>query len=85
MMTSGLVLMLDPDSSEGDSAIETIRSIPSFILGDQNGCWLSVALEADGPRESENWHDWLRSLPGVASVKVVFVHTGDVEVLHVGV
>jgi nitrate reductase NapAB chaperone NapD len=84
MMTSGLVVMLEPESPESAAALEAIRGTPTFILGDQNGCWLSVALEADNGAESEHWHDWLRRLPGVASVEVVFVHSDDVEVTHVG-
>jgi nitrate reductase NapAB chaperone NapD len=82
MLTSGLVVILEPDASNADSALAAIRSNPVFTIGEQNGCWLSVASEADDPDESEQWHDWLSRLPGVVNVEVVFVHSDDTEAAH---
>lgn len=84
MMTSGLVVMLETDSLNSASALAAIRAMPALTLGEQNGRWLSVALETGHAEESERWHDWLSRLPGVEDVEVVFVHW-DAEVLHAGV
>jgi hypothetical protein len=84
MTTSGLVVMLDPDSPYEESVVAAIRDNPVFTVGDRNGCWLSVVLEASNPNESEFWHDWLCRLPGVENVEVVFVHLEEPEVAHVG-
>jgi hypothetical protein len=73
--------MLDPDSPE--LALTAIRDNPVFTVGERNGCWLSVVLEASDPDESEHWHDWLCRLPGVEGVEVVFVNLDDAEVMHV--
>ena len=83
MMTSGLVVMLEPDSPEASSALVAIRSTPSFTIGERDGNWLSLALEAEDGDASEHWHEWLRRLPGVNEVEVVFVHLDDTEVAHV--
>ena len=83
MMTSGLVVMLEEDSPESISALAEIHSAPALTLGEQTGRWLSVALETDDADESERWHEWLRRLPGVEDVEVVFVHW-DAEALNAG-
>jgi hypothetical protein len=83
MTTSGLVVKLDPDSPDGARTLAAIRANPVFTVGDQNGRWLSVVLEASDPDESEHWHDWLCRLPGVDGAEVVFVHMDEEEFAHV--
>ncbi len=84
MMTSGLIVMLDPDSPAGDSALAALRAADPFTVGDQRGRLLSAVLETRDAVESERWHDWLRQVPGVEDVEVVFVHweDADAEVPH---
>lgn len=81
-MVCGLVVMLDPDSPEGHSALAAIRSAPSLEVGEQNGRWLSVALETSDAEECERLHDWMNRIPGVEGVEVVFVHWDDAEGTH---
>lgn len=77
MMTSGLVMLLDPDSSARTSTLAAIREVPAFTVGEEIGSSWSVALEAGDGAESERWCEWLRQLPGVECVEVVFVHWDD--------
>jgi hypothetical protein len=79
LVTSGLVVTLDPGSTESDSALAAIRTTPEFSPGVRTGWQLPVALESDGAESSERWCDWLRALPGVIGVEVVFVHWDEVE------
>ncbi len=79
MMTSGLVVALEPGSPDAEPTVAAIRSQPAFTAGDRNGFQLPVALEAESAEASERWCDWLRGLPGVAGVEVVFVHWDEVE------
>lgn len=78
-VTSGLVVTLDPRSREADQVLDAIRGAPGFTVGEPENRQLPVALEADGAEASERWCDWLRGLPGVAGVEVVFVHWDEVE------
>ncbi|MBX9579411.1 MAG: hypothetical protein K2X87_03810 [Gemmataceae bacterium] len=71
-MTSGLVVALDP--AGGDGVPGAVGAVPAFTVGEATAGWLSVALEAADAAGSEWWADWLRRLPGVAGVEVVFVH-----------
>jgi hypothetical protein len=79
MVTSGLVVTLAQGSPETDRALDAIRAAPGITVGERNNWRLPVALEADGPEASERCCDWLRALPGVAGVEVVFVHWDEVE------
>lgn len=83
MITSGLIVKLEPAASGGISPLAAICSMSSFTIGKHEGDWLSVALEAEDAAASERWHDWIRNLPGVEAVEVVFVHLDDLEVAHV--
>jgi nitrate reductase NapAB chaperone NapD len=82
-MTSGLVLTLDPLSVECDAALAALCANPVFTAGERIGDRLPVALEAEDAEASERWTEWLRRLPGVCGVEIVFVHW-DVaeEVIH---
>lgn len=87
MLTCGLVVWLDPDAPVDCDPLPEIRNEPAFTLGERAGNGMSVVLESRDPVESERWHDWVRRLPGVAGVEVVFVHWDDskAEVPHAGV
>jgi nitrate reductase NapAB chaperone NapD len=78
-VTSGLVVTLEPDSPETVAALAAIRAAPGLTVGERDTCRLPVALETDGHEASERCCDWLRALPGVAGVEVVFVHWDEVE------
>lgn len=80
MVTSGIVVQLDPGAPACFSTREAIRATPAFTVGVEREAGLSVALEACDAAESERWLDWLRRLPGVARAEVVFVHWEDAEV-----
>lgn len=84
MMTSGLVVSLEPAGGGGVPA--AVGAEPAFSVGEVTASWLSVALEADDAAGSERWTDWLRRVPGVAGVEVVFVHWDgtDPEVTRAG-
>lgn len=83
VMTSGLVVTLDPDSPERGSAPAVLAVTPAFSVGERIEDRLPVALEAADAEASERWTDWLRRLPGVAGVEVVFVHWDEgEEVIH---
>ena len=79
MMTSGLVVALEPGSHDAESAVAAIRDQPVFTAGDRNGLQLPLALEVESAEASERWCDWLRALPGVLVVEVVFVHWDEVK------
>jgi hypothetical protein len=79
MMTAGLVVTLDLGANQ-----VALEEHPMFTLGEPKGDRLPVALEAEDAAASERWTEWLRQLPGVTGVEVVFVHW-DVEAgLHDG-
>jgi nitrate reductase NapAB chaperone NapD len=68
---------------EPDAGVPLLESAAMFTVGERIGDCLSVALEAEDAEESERCTEWLRRLPGVCGVEVVFVHW-DVaeEVIH---
>lgn len=80
VLTSGLVVTLAPGTRLG-----SLEEVPAFTVGAPTGDQLPVALEAEGAAASERWTEWLRRVPGVVNVEVVFVHW-DVggEVIHDG-
>jgi hypothetical protein len=79
IVTSGLVVTLEPGSCAADAALAAIRAAPGLTVGEPDIRRLPVALETDGAEASERCCDWLRALPGVAGVEVVFVHWHEVE------
>ena len=80
VMTSGLVVTL----ATGES-LAALEAAPPLTLGRRSGDRLPVALEADDAAASERWTEWVRDLPGVAGVEVVFVHWDDAgKVIHDG-
>ena len=74
-MTSGLIVTLDPGGSPA-----VIEAVPAFTVGERTEDRVPVALEAEDAEASERWTEWLRRLPGVVGVEVVFVHWD--EVIH---
>ena len=79
MTTSGLVVTFDPQFSDQAKMIEHIRQAGPFTLGEQVDNRVPVALEAPTPRDSDQWCQWLRKLPGVTKVDVASVEYGDQE------
>jgi nitrate reductase NapAB chaperone NapD len=79
MMTSGLIVQFDPNSPRIEFTLKRIRSATAIAEGDHRESAMAVALEAHDAAESERWLDWLRDLPGVTGVEVVFVHWDTAE------
>ncbi len=79
MMTSGLLVCLASETSLREQAMAELRSCPQLTLGEQQGSWLTAALQTDDAEESERWHHWMQEIPGVRAVEVVFVHWDDDE------
>jgi hypothetical protein len=85
MTVSGLVITLHSPDRAAD--LRELLLFGPFVLGDDFGGRLAVALEADTPAAAERWHRWLLRLPGVAKVDVAFVHhdvPAPEEAAHVG-
>lgn len=79
-MTGGLVVSLEPGSPDAVQSIAAIHASPVFTMEAERGGWqVPVALEARTAEECEHWCDWLRRLPGVFGVEVVFVHWDEAE------
>ncbi len=70
----GLLVRLAEDPALRSQAMAELASRPDLLLGEQNGPWLPLALEAEGPRTSRDLHEWILSRPGVQFVEVVAVH-----------
>ena len=80
VMTSGLIVTLDTNES-----LPTLAASPALTVGERTGDRVPVALEAENAGASEQWTEWVRGLPGVAGVEVVFVHWDQAEeVTHDG-
>jgi nitrate reductase NapAB chaperone NapD len=79
VMTSGLVVCLADDVSEADGVIRALQSCPLLTLGDQNGRWVTAALQTEDAETSDFWYRWVRDLTGVIDVEVVFVHWDDAK------
>ena len=73
-IVGGVLVRLDDDPSRRARALEALRGRPDILLGEAQGPWLPLALEAEGPRRSRDLHEWLTGLPGVRFVEVVAVH-----------
>lgn len=81
MHTSGLIITI-VDGADLSALADKLVRAGSFTLGQAVGSRLPLALEADSPEEAQHWHEWAASLPGVASVEVVFVHWEESEPIH---
>jgi len=74
MLTSGLIITLNPEPATQAVAMARLRTRPELTLGELTDRWLPAALETPGDAESREVHDWLMTLPGVAFVDVVSVN-----------
>ena len=74
MLTSGLIITLQPEPATQAAAVARLRTRPELTLGELTDRWLPAALEARDDAESREVHDWLMALPGVAFVDVVSVN-----------
>lgn len=74
MYTAGLVARLGRDRDTARDALDQLNAAGPFTLGERDGDFVSLALEAENPQEARHWHDWAEALPGVRSLEVVFVH-----------
>ncbi len=75
-LTSGLLISLTCD----DAATQLRQALTEkacVMLGNQEGLWLPVAIEAEDDAGLRELHDWIAGLPGVAFVDVVQVHFDD--------
>ena len=79
MTTSGLVVTFDPQFKDRAKLIERIQQAGPFTLGEQVDHRVPVALEAPTARDSEQWCEWLRKLPGVIKVDIASVEYGEQE------
>lgn len=70
----GLLVRLSDDPSARAGAVESLAARADLLLGEANGPWLPVAMEANGPRASRALHEWILGVPGVLFVEVVAVH-----------
>jgi hypothetical protein len=79
MPISGLVITLNREASLAERAIEAVAARREFTIGERNGRWLPVVMEARDDAHSRELHDWLQSLDGVDFVDVASV---NFEVSH---
>lgn len=91
MVTSGLVITLSLDGDLASMAEESLRMFGAVQLQERCGSWIGAALEAPDKEVLEEWHEWIRRLPGVAQVEIAFVHfevekqnRDEGEVVHAG-
>jgi hypothetical protein len=71
MVISGLVLTLSAQSNA--SVVDQIADAGPFIVGHRTDRYLALTLEADSSSSMEDWHRWLKELPGIVNVEVAFV------------
>ena len=74
MPVSGLLLTLNADQQLAAHTMAALSARAEFMVGEQTGRWLPVAVEAADETQSQQLHDWLTTLPGVEFVDVVSVH-----------
>ena len=74
MPISGLVITLNSEESLAAPAIAAVAARTEFVVGDRNGRWLPVAMEARDDAQSRELHDWLQALDGVDFVDVASVN-----------
>lgn len=76
MTISGLVIQLDDDMERAELARAALRQEPRLTLGEARGSRVPAVLDVAELPLACGVHEWLRSVPGVLDVRVVFV---DVE------
>lgn len=76
MPMSGLLLRLAVDADVPNLLAE-LESHPAIETGDVIGRSLPIAVEASGPKDAREKHDWIESLPDVDRAEVVHVSFND--------
>lgn len=61
------------DGPEGEAGAAVLASWPEVTLGERQGVWLPVAVEARDVSHSRALHERVQAVPGVAWVEVVYV------------
>ena len=79
MYTAGLVIRLGSSDGPCERARRELQSSPGLTWGVEEAGAVAAVLEATGPQEARDWHDWACSLPGVQSVDVAFIHWDDMD------
>lgn len=72
-LTSGLIISMTRDD-ETHELCSTLSGRPGVTLGEHEGRWLPVAIEAEDDEGLRVLHDWIAAQPGVAFVDVVHVN-----------
>lgn len=78
MPINGLLLTMSADSGLAESARRRMSGRAEIEIGEGNGRWLPVAVEASDVKSAHDFHDWLESLPGIEQVDVIYVGLDEV-------
>ncbi len=81
MWISSFVVTLSPTNGSDHPVVAALKSMPVFMLGQQQGARLPVVLEAPDGSTARYWHEWVEQLPGVVQVEVAFVSFDETEQL----
>lgn len=73
MPVNGLLLTLSPDECLAEQVRAAIAARPEALLGESQGIYQPVAVDADDVRSAHEFHEWLESLEGVGHVDVIYV------------
>ena len=78
-MVGGLCVHLTEDVNQSQRAIALMRQRESITLGKPHGQRLPAVVESADRADAEANLEWLRHLPGVLHVDVVFVHFDEAD------
>jgi hypothetical protein len=82
MSVSGLAITLSEQTKVADAAITALHRHHAVELGPRVGRRLAATTDtASTSSDEELWH-WMRALPGVDHIDVVFVHFDEPEGTH---
>jgi len=74
MPVSGLVITVESRDESGERALRQIAADPAFTIGQREQARVAVVLDTPGRDADRSRWEWVRDLPGVTHVDVVFVH-----------
>lgn len=77
MAVSGLVIELGEDATHAAAAWSVMSADSRLTLGEPQGRRIPAVLEVADACDAMAAHDWLRTLPGVLAVQVVFVEVDE--------
>jgi hypothetical protein len=72
-----LVISMATEGRTADEAAAAIAGRPEFRVGSRQGQRLPAVLDTPDAETDRRCWRWLRGLPGVAHVDVVFIHFED--------